>query len=107
MHSKNKDVRKNRTIKECLVGAATFALEQMEDRVLLSTTLAAWQFETLPASQSTSAIESVVPSTSGNGTAYTVGMENGTLNDGYLYPTPSARNSFRRFDLPRRHGQCR
>jgi len=73
-----------------LNSAASFALEAMESRVMLTaTTLAAWDFDTLPTSTSTATIETNPATTSGTGTAYTVGMQSGNTG-GYLYPATGA-----------------
>jgi Immunoglobulin I-set domain len=86
----NRNHRKNRhSTNKLAASVASFALERIEDRVLLSTTLAAWQFDTLPGTTSTSTIETSPAPTSGAGTAYTVGMQSGTAN-GYLYPAAGA-----------------
>src|ERR1700719_3608294 len=69
--------------------ASRSVLEAIESRLLMSTTLAAWAFDTLPASTSTSTIQTSPAPTSGSGTAYTVGMQSGTAN-GYLYPAVGA-----------------
>jgi len=72
-----------------LANSASCALERMEDRVLMSTTLAAWQFDTLPSNTSTSTIQTSPAPTSGTGSAYTVGMQSGTAG-GYTYPATGA-----------------
>jgi Immunoglobulin I-set domain len=90
MRLKTKNNRKNgRSTNRLLAQSAQLGLERMENRVLMSTTLAAWQFDTLPANTSVTAIQTSPATTSGTGTAYTVGMQSGTSN-GYLYPATGA-----------------
>jgi hypothetical protein len=73
-----------------LAAASLQAVEFLETRVLMSSAnLATWDFGTLPGSTSTSAIQTSPATTSGTGTAYTVGMQSGTTG-AYLYPASGA-----------------
>ena len=87
MRSINK-LEKRLAAKPILTAAASFALEQMESRVMLSgTVLAAWNFNNDP---STGVVTSPLQS-SGivTGTAFSVGMQP-TNSGGYLYPATGA-----------------
>jgi hypothetical protein len=85
----NVRVRANRPSKSRLQAASLAVIELIESRVLMSTTLATWAFDTLPGTTSVSTIQTSPATTIGSGTAYTVGMQSGTAN-GYLYPATGA-----------------
>jgi Immunoglobulin I-set domain len=72
---RNSRKNSNSTIKR-LANSASFALEQMESRIFLSTTLAAWTFE-----NDSIAVNNSPAASSGSGTASSIGMN--------VYPTPN------------------
>ena len=71
-----------------LVSASIFALEALEVRQLLSTTLAAWTFDNLATTTGTPVTLSPAVS-SGTGTALSIGMQSTNAN-GYQYPATGA-----------------
>jgi hypothetical protein len=88
MSSLNK-VKGGKPAKKRIYTATSFALEQMESRILMSTTVAAWNFDQLTIQTTPPAISPAA--SSGVGTAYTVGMQTSTGSvSPYTYPNPNA-----------------
>ncbi len=90
MRVNHKERKNYRSAKKAIASAAVFAMEQMEDRVMLSTTVAAWTFTNLSVATNLSP----APST-GTGTALSIGFQTSGTNTNspggvYAYPTPGA-----------------
>jgi large repetitive protein len=74
------------------MSATKSVLELMESRVMMSTTLAAWDFDTILSTNPEVASTALTSpaTTSGTGTAYTVGMQPSSSPNSYLYPASGA-----------------
>jgi hypothetical protein len=92
LNHNSRQTRQN-TRRSRMLAATRPVLEPMEKRVMMTTTLSAWDFGTLAPSTSVSTIETSPPPTSGNvasaSMAYTVGMSNSSAG-GYTYPAIGA-----------------